>query len=564
MSAKEKNNIPSGTTDTQNGSQIQESQASNSSNAKDEGSVKKVLPTSSNNTNAEQMAASRGVSPTLPNQKGKVNQQQVYMDPSQQMSQMAISSRQQQQQANGNQGQVLPQQQQFGMPTNNVAMPWVQPPPFIPSQVPNFNESQGNMYNNRLSPMQMQQIYLAQQQQYAQQMQQQTSHNNTAAVAQQMQQVQQQQQQYAQQQYHMWLAAQMNNQQNMYGGPPPHFHSGGPYMPNMPVGYGMYGQMSPPRSPKGGNRHHSKYNNSNMKSKYHKHKRNSKNKYMMNNNQRGSNSVGSNKSMKMYNNNSAAAVNNDPNSINHTTGATVSNNINNGNLKKKKKGGTKSPKRNRPIDPAFKIDVEKLKSKEEKRTTMMVRNIPNRFTKDGMITEFNQYFEGEYDFFYLPIDFNNKCNVGYAFINFKNSGSMIKFYERYEGKTWPHFKSSKICAISYARLQGREAMLKHFEDSGGGERNFHLTCYHSNSNAKTSDGKPLDANGDNSNSSNSINSSNTTVSNNDDNDQQEISNSNKNDNIGLNIDQEDEDGQISGDVDDNNKEVTTADDEKTI
>ena len=65
---------------------------------------------------------------------------------------------------------------------------------------------------------------------------------------------------------------------------------------------------------------------------------------------------------------------------------------------------------------------------------------------------------------------------------------------------------------------------------------------------------------------NSINSSNTTVSNHDDNDQQEISNSmhNKNDNIGLNIDQEDEDGQISGDVDDNNKEVTTADNEKTI
>ena len=77
MSAKEKNNIPSVTTDTQNGSQIQVSRVSNSSNAKDEGSVMKVLPTSSNNTNAEQMAASRGVSPTLPNQKGKVNQQQV-------------------------------------------------------------------------------------------------------------------------------------------------------------------------------------------------------------------------------------------------------------------------------------------------------------------------------------------------------------------------------------------------------------------------------------------------------------------------------------------------------
>merc|ERR1719362_1494224 len=53
-------------------------------------------------------------------------------------------------------------------------------------------------------------------------------------------------------------------------------------------------------------------------------------------------------------------------------------------------------------------------------TTVMLRNIPNKYTRDMLIKRLNMSFEGQFDFLYLPIDFRNKCNVGYCFINFRS------------------------------------------------------------------------------------------------------------------------------------------------
>eukprot|EP00957_Ditylum_brightwellii_P013091 989201-Ditylum_brightwellii.AAC.1 len=72
---------------------------------------------------------------------------------------------------------------------------------------------------------------------------------------------------------------------------------------------------------------------------------------------------------------------------------------------------------------------------------------------------------GKIDFFYLPIDFKNRCNRGYAFVNFVNYQDIISFHELYNGKNWKNFNSDKICDTTYARIQGKEGMLRRFENS---------------------------------------------------------------------------------------------------
>jgi hypothetical protein len=40
------------------------------------------------------------------------------------------------------------------------------------------------------------------------------------------------------------------------------------------------------------------------------------------------------------------------------------------------------------------------------RTTIMVRNIPNKYTQDMLLKRFEVNHKKKFDFFYLPIDYN--------------------------------------------------------------------------------------------------------------------------------------------------------------
>jgi hypothetical protein len=124
-------------------------------------------------------------------------------------------------------------------------------------------------------------------------------------------------------------------------------------------------------------------------------------------------------------------------------------------------------RRHRPAEEGsdYNLNVDRINNKQDVRTTVMVRNIPNKYTQQMLLHEVNMNHEGTYDFFYLPIDFKNRCNVGYAFINFVKPECIVRFVEEFQGHRWKNFNSGKICEVTYARIQGQSAMVARFQNS---------------------------------------------------------------------------------------------------
>ena len=109
------------------------------------------------------------------------------------------------------------------------------------------------------------------------------------------------------------------------------------------------------------------------------------------------------------------------------------------------------------------IDINLIIQGKDKRTTLMIKNIPNKYTINTFLDEINVEFKNKYDLFYLPIDYGNKSNLGYAFINFVDSFHIIYFYDLYRGKKWKRFNSEKTCELLYAKIQGKKDLILHFE-----------------------------------------------------------------------------------------------------
>ncbi|GFZ00035.1 terminal EAR1-like 1 [Actinidia rufa] len=114
------------------------------------------------------------------------------------------------------------------------------------------------------------------------------------------------------------------------------------------------------------------------------------------------------------------------------------------------------------FDPRFLINGDAIMESNcsDSRTTVMIKNIPNKYSQKLLLNMLDNHCihcneqiadggdeppSSAYDFVYLPIDFINKCNVGYGFVNMTSPQATWRLYKAFHNQNWEVFNSKKIC-----------------------------------------------------------------------------------------------------------------------
>ncbi|WOL05263.1 hypothetical protein Cni_G13990 [Canna indica] len=133
----------------------------------------------------------------------------------------------------------------------------------------------------------------------------------------------------------------------------------------------------------------------------------------------------------------------------------------------------------------FKRDESGAVAVDSGKTTVMIRNLPIKFTKENLLSildahckeenekvnekadegEISSYTLSEFDFLYLPIDFRTRHNMGYAFANFTTAIAARRLYDSLHKHDWMPNGSRKVCEVTYAKIQGLAALQTHFKKS---------------------------------------------------------------------------------------------------
>lgn len=114
-----------------------------------------------------------------------------------------------------------------------------------------------------------------------------------------------------------------------------------------------------------------------------------------------------------------------------------------------------------------KVSQRKASGEGQERTTVMLRNLPNNYTREmflGMLDEHG--LEGLYDFVYLPCDFSRDANLGYAFVNLVDGAAVDRAWKIFNGFSAWSLPTAKVCQVGWSGPhQGFKAHVERYRNS---------------------------------------------------------------------------------------------------
>lgn len=110
---------------------------------------------------------------------------------------------------------------------------------------------------------------------------------------------------------------------------------------------------------------------------------------------------------------------------------------------------------------------EMMDGEDDNRTTVMLRNLPNNYTRAMLLKLLEtEGFIEKVTFLYLPIDFKTQAALGYAFVDLVNTDAVKEFRAVFEGFSRWALPSKKASFISWCGIyQGVKEHIERYRNS---------------------------------------------------------------------------------------------------
>merc|ERR1712107_214246 len=97
---------------------------------------------------------------------------------------------------------------------------------------------------------------------------------------------------------------------------------------------------------------------------------------------------------------------------------------------------------------------------------VMIRNMPNNYSRAMLLDLLDsEGFAGQYDFVYLPMDFQLRACLGYAFCNLTTVEAAQRFWRTFDGYASWAIPSRKVSGVSWSGPhQGYEAHVERYRN----------------------------------------------------------------------------------------------------